>query len=390
MVRPLAEGMSAALDGELACFPPDYSTSRQRFRTSAAGLGLSLESYPIGQAGPNGEPLTIDTARLGADEPERLLIVSSGLHGVEGFFGAAVQQAWLDRRLGGWVPGPADALLLVHALDPFGFAWVRRFDETNVDLNRNFLLSSEEYAGSPKHYAAVERMINPRRRPLPFDTWLYYFRSFFSIVRHGMPALKAAIAGGQYEFPYGLFFGGHGPSKVHQIVAENLERWVGTARSILHVDFHTGLGRWATLKLLIDVGVEPGHVDQLRREFGENLVEHVDPLGTAYDTRGDLGTWLRQALGDRDYTMLCAEFGTYPVWRVLAALRAENRAYHWLPRHHPKRLRAQRELQEVFVPADPGWRSFTLSQALQLLDHARSVVFRRSVDAVSEGGLPTR
>ena len=45
-------------------------------------------------------------------------------------------------------PGPGDALVLVHVLNPYGMAWLRRTNENNVDLNRNFLLDGGAYASS--------------------------------------------------------------------------------------------------------------------------------------------------------------------------------------------------------------------------------------------------
>ena len=75
--------------------------------------------------------------------------ISSGIHGVEGFFGSAVQLAFLDSLPPNWQPPPGTKFILLHALNPFGFAWRRRFNEENVDLNRNFLLPEEAYSGAP-------------------------------------------------------------------------------------------------------------------------------------------------------------------------------------------------------------------------------------------------
>ena len=91
------------------------------------------------------------------------------------------------------------ALVLIHALNPYGFAWVRRANEENVDLNRNFLLAGEPYAGSPARYAALDALLNPKHPPRRLD--LFRLRAMASILRHGMPQLKQAVAGGQYDFP---------------------------------------------------------------------------------------------------------------------------------------------------------------------------------------------
>ena len=101
----------------------------------AADGTVGAPGYDIGVSGPAGESLSIDTALLGNPSPENVVIVSSGLHGVEGFFGSAVQLAFIEQhsaRRG--LPSNA-AIILIHALNPFGFAWRRRWNENNVDLN---------------------------------------------------------------------------------------------------------------------------------------------------------------------------------------------------------------------------------------------------------------
>ena len=61
-----------------------------------------------------------------------------------------------------------------------------------------------------------------------------------------MPALKNAVAGGQYEFPRGVFFGGSGETQSNALLADELPGIVGNAARVLHIDFHTGLGPSAT------------------------------------------------------------------------------------------------------------------------------------------------
>ncbi|MFT7599488.1 MAG: hypothetical protein ACI8TP_002421 [Acidimicrobiales bacterium] len=62
----------------------------------------------------------------------------SAIHGVEGYGGSALQSQLLE-GLGsaGWTS--PTRLVVVHALNPVGFSWVRRVNEDNVDLNRNFI-----------------------------------------------------------------------------------------------------------------------------------------------------------------------------------------------------------------------------------------------------------
>ena len=135
------------MSGILTSFSPGYSEARRRFREAAAALSWQLESLPIAASGPDGTELTIDIACSQQQPPDKVLVVSSGVHGVEGFFGSAVQTALLEHWAAHNRAAPQIRCLFLHAVNPWGFAWRRRFDENNVDQNRNFLLPGEEFAG---------------------------------------------------------------------------------------------------------------------------------------------------------------------------------------------------------------------------------------------------
>src|SRR6058998_1186854 len=139
-------------------FSPDYFTAKRRFREMAGKAGGRLEFLPLDAKGPNKEELGIDIAWFGNANPRSVLLHSSGLHGVEGFAGSAIQLQMLDD-----LPSlPTDAaLVVVHALNPYGMAWLRRVNENNVDLNRNFL-ADETFSGVPPTYAVLDSFLNPQ------------------------------------------------------------------------------------------------------------------------------------------------------------------------------------------------------------------------------------
>jgi hypothetical protein len=348
-------------------FSPDYVSARRRFREAAARLGWTLEAHPIDATGPAGEELTVDVAASADGEDLRTLVVSSGVHGVEGFLGSAVQVAILER----WAthtPPPIRCVFL-HGLNPYGFAWLRRFDENNVDPNRNFLLPGQRYAGAPEGYAHLDALLNPRRPPSRFDPFL--LRALWAVARQGMPALKQAIATGQYEFPQGLFFGGSGPSPMQRLLAANLERWLGGSRQVAHLDFHTGLGRKGDCKLLIDYSLNEHQRRCLTEWFGAGTFEDCAANGISYAARGGLGGWCVHHAGVPDYLFACAEFGTYGPLRIVAGLRAENQGHQWGP--PGSRLPAAPEkqrLKELFGPSSPAWRSVVVERGCDLIGRA--------------------
>src|SRR5262245_32091064 len=112
-------------------FSPDYVTARDRFRRAARAGGAWLDELKLDARGPRDEPLAIDIATIGAEDARRLVLQTVGVHGVEAYAGSAIQLAALaDLRQ----PPPGCALVLVHVLNPFGMAWLRRVNEHNVDL----------------------------------------------------------------------------------------------------------------------------------------------------------------------------------------------------------------------------------------------------------------
>lgn len=348
-------------------FSPDYSSARQRFRRAASHLGWQLEAFPMDGVGPDGEALTFDVACSHPGDSEKVLVVSSGIHGIEGFFGSAVQVAVLEQ----WsaMSPPSIKCVILHGLNPFGFAWHRRFDEHNIDLNRNFLLPGEPFEGSPDGYAELDHFLNARRPPSSWEP--FTLKALWLIAKHGMPALRQAVAAGQYDFPQGLFFGGSEPSRTQQLLEENMPRWLRGSKSVVHLDFHTGLGRQGKCKLLIDYGLSETQRSWLTDWFGADSFEACDASGISYDVRGGFGRWCVSQKLAPQYLFACAEFGTYGSIQVLSGLRAENQAHHWGTPNAPSTIQAKQRLTELFCPASIRWRSQVVELGQALIDRAQ-------------------
>ena len=361
----------AAGTGSPSCaephFSPSYAVARRRFREAARELRAVLQAFPLSGRGPDGESLTVDVATVGADRPQRAIVVSSGLHGVEGFFGSTVQLAWLiGLRAGRIVVPHGTAVVLVHALNPYGFAWRRRANERNVDLNRNFLDADEPYAGAPPLYDRVHRLLNPDTPPSRAD--LFAVRAAWAVCRYGLPALRSAVAEGQYDHPSGLFFGGHEPEASTRLVRERFWTWTRDAGEVVHLDLHTGLGPYADCQIL----VEPVHAPEVawyRQRFDPARVVSVAESG-AYAARGVMGAWLGCHAEGRRYRFACVEIGTFSTLCVLRGLRAENRAHRFSPPGSRPDQRAKREIVECFCPGTRRWRRAALSRALEIIGQA--------------------
>ena len=352
----------------LDLFSPSYEVARQRFCDAATAAGATVEQHRV-DTGEAGADLTIDVATVGAAKPGWAVIVSSGVHGVEGFFGSAVQLAWLSRQAAGEHPPDDGAVVLVHAVNPYGFARLRRTNENNVDLNRNYLDADDGYAGAPAGYEALDPFLNPTSPPSPLEP--FRLKALWYIRRHGLPALKNAVAGGQYRFPRGLFFGGHGPAASTRVMRQHLAGWLGGAPRAVHVDLHSGLGSYGQYRLLLEESAASPNVDWYHDTFGAELVEpHANAGGTSYAASGTLGGWAMTHLTGIRYRFVNAEFGTYPIVRVLGALRAENRAHYFDRPGTRAHQRAKAELLECFCPHSDRWRERVVELGLTIVDRA--------------------
>jgi len=302
------------------------------------------------------EGLSIDAAVFG--EGKRVLVLSSGLHGVEGFAGSAIQLQMIQQGL------PKDIrVVMLHVLNPYGMARIRRVNENNVDLNRNFLSPDEPYSGSSTEYQRLNNLLNPSKPSGGFDFML--LRTVIQIIRYGYNTLKTAIVGGQYDFPKGLFFGGQNLQRGPQVLLNELPALVGDAEKIIHIDFHTGLGKSGTYALLIDADAGSAEHLRLHETFGDRVQPWSADHGVAYKIRGGLPVAVTRLLGKRVDVITC-EFGTIPGLKVLRALRSENQSHHW----GGQTSATQEKLLAAFRPKRSSWENAILRGGVHVIDQA--------------------
>ena len=193
-----------------SCFSANYAEARAKFREAAraAGARLAALTHPS-LSGPRGEELSIDVAVSASRDTDRALLVISGTHGVEGFCGSGCQVALLQN---GFAQAFSErtALIFVHALNPYGFAWCRRVNEDGVDLNRNFVDFSAPLPASTEYerlheWLVPEEWTGEHRQNADAQLGAY-------AAQHGLRAYQAAVSSGQYSRPTGLFFGGSKPT----------------------------------------------------------------------------------------------------------------------------------------------------------------------------------
>jgi uncharacterized protein DUF2817 len=324
-------------------------------------VGGRLHTLELTARGPSGNTLGIDIGWVGTETPRSALLHSSGIHGVEGFAGSAIQLQLLD-RLPALTAGTA--LILTHILNPFGMAWLRRTNENNVDLNRNFIADGQ-YHGAPANYADLDVFLGPKSGP---SRDFFLLKALLLIGRHGLSRMVQSVGGGQYEYPRGLFFGGkkleEGPQKYHSFLRERLS----SAGNVIAIDVHTGLGRFGRDLLL----VERRNYEELRQVFGKRVTLTEPRYGPAYRIRGGLEYLVNDALSTVHLRFMMQEFGTYNPITVLHRLREENRWHHFgegTLDHAVKQA-----LKTAFCCESEVWRERVLLRGREVVEQALAVL----------------
>lgn len=358
-------------------FSCDYRSARERFLSAAGDAGANVSTFENPALGPDGLPVFTDLAVLGEPSASALLLINTATHGVEGFCGSAALIGWL-REDAARVPAGV-RVVLVHALNPHGFAWVRRVTEDNVDLNRNFLEHGAHAYPSKPEYAKLHGALLPtqwhERELAKNDALLEAYAK-----EHGEFALQAALSGGQYDHPCGLFFGGREPVWSNRTFQSILARHAVRLRRLAFLDLHTGLGPYAHASLLGSIAPRMQPWLGARQSGGARLrplpaaAQGANPNGSSLSAplTGTIGSAARRAAQDAETTSLTVEFGTYPVRPVLRALQADN----WL--HLRGKLDSdlgrdiKADIQERLYPDDDDWRELVWIRSRQLFRNALS------------------
>jgi hypothetical protein len=340
---------------------PNYSSARARFLAAARAARATVESIDHPDKGPAGEVLATDLAWIGPRNAPAVLLMVSATHGVEGHCGSGAQSAWLERDEATRLPADV-AVLLVHAINPHGFAWSRRVTEGNVDLNRNwidFAAPLPENAG----YDALSDVISPTRwddaRKRAYADAVNAYRA-----AHGEAAFIKALSGGQYRHAYGIFFGGTAPVWSRRTLTNIFATMLGQAAHIGIIDFHTGLGPNGYGEPIISARRGSAIADRAIARHGLRAIPIGGPESASAELSGD---WLAAApalLPGAEVTGIALEFGTVPTAAVIDALRADAWLHCHGDPHSPQGKAIKAQMLAAFYGDNDHWRGMVEGQSL--------------------------
>jgi hypothetical protein len=336
--------------GPPASLAPDYATARAGFLVAAEAAGAAITSIVHPMRGLDGDELAIDLADLGPRDAAGIVFVVSGTHGAEGFAGSALQTHWLEHDAGDRPAGVR--VVMMHAHNPYGFAWTRRVNEDNVDLNRNYIDWSRPAPANPE-YADIADLLVP-------DDWsaATQERTTGALLEYamqvGMDAMQANVSGGQYTHPTGVFYGGSGPTWSHDRMHEVCRDVLAGADRVAIIDLHTGLGEWGHGELIGHHATShPGHRRAV--EWWGDVRSMVDGDSVSADVVGDWLARVDEWLAPAEVTAAALEYGTVDTISVLQALRGDA----WLHAHGdptgPDGPTVRAAVRAAFADDDPAW-----------------------------------
>jgi hypothetical protein len=342
------------------CFSESYPEARGKFTTVARAADAEITNFVLGRPGPDGGELSTDIAWLGPPDAERALVTISGTHGVEGFFGSATQIEWLHRVKA--VPlEEGVAALHIHAINPYGFAWLRRTNEDNVDINRNWVNFDAALPANPMYGELADDLC-----PLDWSAEtqaLTGARLQVWIQRHNLAMFQKAVSSGQWAHPDGLFYGGTSPSWSRRVLTEILTSKLRRASRVCFLDFHTGLGPFGYAEPIVGVPRDDTGFARARSWIGAGA-KSLYGESVAAEINGDILSAIPALLPHAIVDAVALECGIRSTLEVALALRADA----WLHAHgdlqSPDAKPIKRLVRGAFHSDEPIWQGMALGQGL--------------------------
>ncbi len=337
-----------------------YSDARAAFLSRIGQAKHKAHTHPL--AGPDGE-IAMDVAFWeGRKNPERILVLSSGTHGIEGYCGSYVQCALLDDGLVEQVTEHS-SLMLIHGVNPYGFAWKRRVNENNVDLNRNFIDHSKPHPKNPGYQELSELL-----EPSSWDANTAKQIAAELVARARQHAdnprwLQSAWSGGQYDFPKGQFYGGREPQWSNAVIRSLAETTLKD-REITWVDIHTALGEFGTAQLIVEMDEGSSSLENAYALWGDRVGNIRSNDSVAIPIAGSILTGVEATLG-RPILGASLEYGTVHSMEVGGALIQDQYLTQFGAADSELGLQTKNRMMNAFYPDDQGWRASVFEIAQQ-------------------------
>lgn len=332
------------------------------------GVTVEVSEYAVDAS----DDLYIDNIYLPSNkDKENLIVLTTGVHGMEGYIGSVMLDVFFE-EIYPTIDTDTTGILIVANVNPYGMKYMRRYNENNVDLNRNFILDWENFdLASNKDYPEVKEFLQPEGK---IGNALWHEAGFYlslvkQVIVNGADKVSDALLTGQYEYPNGVYYGGKGDEKsttyLKGVFNDCLD---GEYNNIVHIDIHSGYGPRYNMVVFNSVYDKMTEAET-KKAFGYDYIIAYDSE-SFYATTGDTTDYFYRLAesknSDKNLFSTCFEFGTIGDSFVDSILSLkytvdENRQ-HWYPSDNKVASEVVREnYNELFYPTETQWREKTVA-----------------------------
>ncbi len=332
------------------------------------GNDVQLNSHAIDAS----EGLYIDTIYIPATEEQtNLIVLTTGVHGIEGYIGSVMLDVFWEEIYTTEVDKANTGVLVVANVNPYGMKYHRRYNENNVDLNRNFILDWNSFDMTVnKDYPKVDSFLGPQKE-LGNAFWHeagFYGSLVVEVVQDGADVISNALLGGQYEYPEGVYYGGNSDQASTTYLKDVFKQTLESEYdNIIHIDVHSGYGPRYNMVIFNSVFETMSEAESVELFGYDNIIAYDSD--SFYPTTGDTTDYyyrLHEQMGvETTLFSTCFEFGTigdsFLDSIISMKYTIEENHNHWYPTNNqtPNEIVKER-YQELLYPTEKKWREKTV------------------------------
>lgn len=337
----------------LNVFCQSYSAAKAVFEEalSLSNVVTKTTKYQHPLKGPNSQKLACDVVWLGKENADNVLVLVSGLHGVEGGVGSALQTDVLNRYKR--IPNNC-AVVLIHALNPWGFAWASRADHQGIDVNRNFIDFDLPHPSTD--ITDLWKQLSSGQ--LKFEELALDKEQF------------ERISQGQYEYENAPFYGGKAASWSRNIIETVIKDIMSIPhKQVFVIDIHSGLGNYGSGDIICDHPADSAGFRLANSLFGKTVIA-PSASDSTYGAKFGLHDYIWQKQGEH-VCFITLEFGTHGNDRLLSVLADDQK---WQMNDNTdwsdSSLTSKHALQDFFCPEEKQWQELVLFRGRQVIEIA--------------------
>lgn len=327
------------------------------------GVPVQYSAHPIDYS----DNLFIDNIYIPATKKNKnLIVLTTGVHGIEGYVGSAMIDVFFEDVFH-TIDRSSTGILIVANVNPYGMKYMRRYNENNVDLNRNFIEDWSTFdRSSNKEYPKVFSFLQPEGKIQ--NALLHEAQFYLSLAKEaiftGADTISDALLTGQYEYPDGVYYGGNGDEASTTYLKGAFGKCLDSSyENIVHIDIHTGYGPRYNMVIFNSVQDPTLEADAIA-EIGYNHIIAKDSE-EFYLTYGDTTDYFyrlaKSKNTDKSLYSTCFEFGTIGdgFFDSILSLKYtvdENRQHRFPTNDEISAEIVRQNYLKLFYPTEKEWR----------------------------------